>query len=223
MNEQNAAASGEGVNVPAVAEPENAGETQGVAHPEAAPESAGQSAAENAKYAAARRKAEEQMERLRRQNEQELAEQQRQSDELRQQLNAERERTQDERARIVADEQIRQIAQMDGSIQSVSDLMAMPEYGEFYALVQKGVSMVQAYKLTHYDALMARATAGSARQAARSVASRQHMSALAGGSGTGEYLSVPAEVAAQYRLSKPGITDAEIRRKYRKYKNYQRQ
>lgn len=221
MNEQNAAPGGEGVNVPAVAEPETMGEGQEIAAPEK--ESAGQTPAENAKYAAARRRAEAQMEQMRRENERERAEQQRQNDSLRERLSAERERTLDERARIVADEQIRQIAEMDGSIQSVEDLMAMPEYDAFYALVKKGVSLVQAYKLTHYEALMEKTAALSARQAARSVVSRQHMSALAGGAGEGEYLSVPAEVAAQFRLSKPGITDAEIRRKYRKYKHYQRQ
>jgi hypothetical protein len=36
-------------------------------------------------------------------------------------------------------------------------------------------------------------------------------------------VSVPAEVAAEYRLAKPGISDEEIRRKYRKYQKYQRQ
>lgn len=223
MNEQNAAVGGEGMNVPAVAAPENRSEKTKVAPSETEKESAGQSPAENAKYAAARRKAEEQMAAMRRRSEQERAEQKRQNEKLRQQLSAERERTQDERARIVTDEQVRQIAEMDGSIRSVDDLLAMDDYDAFYALVKKGVSLVEAYKLTHYEALMNRAAERGARQSARSVASRQHMGALAGGAGEGEYLSVPAEVAAQFRLSKPGITDAEIRRKYRKYKHYQRQ
>lgn len=221
MDEQNAAAGGEGVNVPAAAEPVTVGEAQKAALTEK--ESAGQSPAENAKYAAARRKAEEQMQAMRRQSEQERAERQRENEALRGQLAAERMKTQDERARIVADEQIRQIAQLDGTIRSVEDLLAMPEYEAFYALVKKGASLVEAYKLTHYEALMRQTAACSARQATRSVASRQHLTALAGGAGDGDYLSVPSDVAAQYRLSKPGITDAEIRRKYRKYKQYQRQ
>lgn len=223
MDEHSAAMGGEGVNVPAVAAPETESEETKAAPSETERESTGQSSAENAKYAAARRKAEAQMMQLRRETERERAEQQRQNEALRGELTAERERTQDERARIVADEQVRQIAEMDGSIRSVDDLLAMPEYDAFYALVKKGVSLVEAYKLTHYEALMEKTAAYSARQAARSMASRQHLTALAGGAGEGDYLSVPAEVAAQFRLSKPGITDAEIRRKYRKYKHYQRQ
>jgi hypothetical protein len=57
----------------------------------------------------------------------------------------------------------------------------------------------------------------------RSLGSRQHLTAVAGQPGNGEYVSVPAEVAAEYRLAKPGISDEEIRRKYRKYQKYQRQ
>ncbi len=221
--EENSAAGigGQGVNVPAAAAPETSDGGQAAA--ESGRESAGQSRAENARYAAARRRAEAERDEVIRRSEEERARQARENETLRGELAAERARTQDERARIVAEEQIRRIAEMDGTIRSVDDLMAMPEYGAFYALVKKGVSLVEAYKLTHYDALMKRTAAMSARQAMQSVASRGHMAALAGGDGSGEYLSVPAEVAAQYRLSKPGITDAEIRRKYRRYKNYQRQ
>lgn len=223
MDEHTAAAGGEGVKEPAVAAPESCGETSDRSAAHEQREKPEQSRTENAKYAAARRRAEAQMQQLRRQNEQQAAEQQRQNEQLRSALAAERTQMQDERARIVADEQLRQISRLDGAVQSMDDLLAMPEYDEFYALVKKGATLVQAYKLTHYDALMERTASAAARQTARSVASRQHLSALAAGAGEGEYLSVPAEVAAQYRLSKPGITDAEIRRKYRKYKHYQRQ
>ncbi len=224
MEENNAAVvGGEGVNEPAVAAPEAKSAETGAAPPENDRENAGQSRAENAKYAAARRRAEAERDEAIRRSEEERCRQERENEALRGELAEERARTQDERARLVAQEQLREIAELDGAIRSVDDLLSMPEYGAFYALVKKGVSLVEAYKLTHYEALMQRTAAQSARQAMQSVASRGYMTALAGGDGTGEYLSVPAEVAAQYRLSKPGITDAEIRRKYRRYKNYQRQ
>lgn len=138
-------------------------------------------------------------------------------------LEAEQERTSAERSRLVAEEQVRQIGELDGEIKSLDDLLDMPEYGSFYELVKKGVSLVQAYKLVRYDKLMKRAADAAARQTVRSIGSRRHLTALAGQPGTGEYVSVPAEVAAEYRLAKPGITDEEIRRKYRKYQKYQRQ
>lgn len=132
-------------------------------------------------------------------------------------------RTQDERARLVAQEQIRQIGALDGDIRSMDDLLDMPEFEGFYALVKKGVNLVEAFKLSRYEALMKKQAERAARQAMQSAVTRQHMMSLAGGAGSGEYSSVPAEVAAQFRLAKPGISDGEIRRKYRKYQKYKRQ
>lgn len=216
MDENIAAAGGTGEKAPETAAPaqETAIET--------APAQAGGTRAhsgardENGKYAAARRRAEAERDAA-------IAKMESEMKDSRTRLAAEQQRTADERARIVADAQIREIGQLDGQIRSMDDLLAMPEYEDFYALVKKGVSLVEAYKLTHYDALVKRAAEAASRQTMRSVGSRQHLTAVAGQPGTGEYISVPAEVAAEYRLAKPGITDEEIRRKYRRYQKYPRQ
>ncbi|MCD8321475.1 MAG: hypothetical protein LUC89_01130 [Oscillospiraceae bacterium] len=134
-----------------------------------------------------------------------------------------REQARMERARLTAEEQVRQIGKLDGRIQSLSDLIAMPEYGEFYGLVKKGMDLVQAYKLTCYDRLMQQTAEAASRQTMRSVASRQHLTALAGQPGESGPSAVPADVAAEFRLAKPGISDQEIRRKWRRYQNYKRQ
>lgn len=138
-------------------------------------------------------------------------------------LRAERTRLMDERARIVAEEQVHRIGRLDGDIRSLDDLLAMPEYGDFYALVKKGVSLVDAYKLTRYDRLMERAAEAASRQTMRSLGSRGHLTAAAGQPGSGEYTAVPADVADGFRLAKPGISDSEIRRRYRRYQKYKRQ
>lgn len=138
-------------------------------------------------------------------------------------LAAERESLISQRARMVAEEQIRSIADLDGGIRSVDDLMAMPEYPDFYGRVQKGMSLVDAYKLTRWDALMDRAAKAAARETMQSVASRQHLTAVAGQPGVGDFGTVPAEVAEGFRQARPGITDGEIRRRYKKYQQYKRQ
>lgn len=138
-------------------------------------------------------------------------------------LEAERESLVSQRARMVAEEQLRSITALDGDIRSVDDLMAMPEYPDFYGRVQKGMSLVDAYKLTRYDALMDRAAKAAAREAIQSVASRQHLTAVAGQPGVGDFGTVPAEVAEGFRQARPGITDGEIRRRYKKYQQYKRQ
>lgn len=223
MEEMSAALGGEGGKVPELAAP--APETQSTPPGAAAPEdnSGQRHRREDAKYAAARRKAEAERDtaiaRMQRERSMEQAETQR----LRQSLADEQRSARDVRARLIAEEQIRQIGQIDGAVTSMDELLSMPEYEDFYALVKKGMSLTEAYKITHYDRLMQRQADLSARQTMQSVASRQHMTALAGGTGSGDYVSVPAEVAAQFRLAKPGITDAEIRKKYRKYQKYKRQ
>ena len=138
-------------------------------------------------------------------------------------LAAERESLVSQRARMVAEEQIRAITEMDGDIRSVEDLMNMPEYGDFYGRVQKGMSLVDAYKLTRWDALMDRTAKAAAREAMQSVASRQHLAAVAGQPGVGDFSAVPPDVAEGFRQARPGITDGEIRRRYRKYQQYKRQ
>ncbi len=138
-------------------------------------------------------------------------------------LEAERESLVSQRARMVAEEQIRAITEMDGDIRSVEDLMNMPEYGDFYGRVQKGMSLVDAYKLTRWDALMDRTAKAAAREAIQSVASRQHLAAVAGQPGVGDFSAVPPDVAEGFRQARPGITDGEIRRRYRKYQQYKRQ
>jgi len=138
-------------------------------------------------------------------------------------LEQERHRLMDERARLVAEEQLRHIAKLDGEVATMDELLAMPEYDSFYALVKKGVSLVDAYKLTRYDRLMERAAEAASRQTRRSMATRGHLTATAAQPGAGEYSAVPADVAEGYRLAKPGISDGEIRRRYRRYQKYKRQ
>lgn len=135
----------------------------------------------------------------------------------------ERHRLMDERSRIVAEEQLRQIAKLDGEVATMDELLAMPEYDSFYALVKKGVSLVDAYKLTRYDRLMERAAEAASRQTRHSMASRGHLTAAAAQPGSGDYSAVPADVADGFRLAKPGISDKEIRRRYRQYQKYKRQ
>lgn len=215
MEENIAAAGGTGAKEPGVAAPAQADMTSEAAASQKNRRT-GNTPEENGKYAAARRRAEAERDAA-------IARMESEMRDSRSRLADERQRTADERARIVADAQVREITALDGEIKSIDDLLDMPEYDAFYALVKKGVSLVEAYKLTRYDRLMKRTADAAARQTMRSLGSRGHLTAVAGQPGVGEYVSVPAEVAAEYRLAKPGITDEEIRRRYRKYQKYKRQ
>lgn len=222
MEETAAVMNGEGGKVPGVAAPAEQSMHTGTAGP-AAERKGRKKEAEDGKYAAARRKAEaerdEAIARMRRS----MAAMEAETRQSRGELERQRRGLRDEQDRLKAEEQIRRIGQMDPSVTDMKTLMEMPEYEELYALVKKGMSLTEAFKLCRWDKMMEQQAQRAARQTLNSWASRQHLTSLAGGAGRGDYSAVPAEVAAQFRLAKPGITDGEIRKKYRKYQKYKRQ
>ena len=117
--------------------------------------------------------------------------------------------------RLVLDEQITEINKIDPSVKTVSDLMQRPEYRQIYANVQKGLSIVDAFKLANYDSLT-QANAAKARQAALNAAnSKEHMAPTqTRGAGA---VTVPKDVKEMYRLYNPEATDAEIQAHYNRY------
>lgn len=138
-------------------------------------------------------------------------------------LEAERESLVSERSRLVAENQLREISRLDGAVRSMDDLVAMEDFPAFYDRVKKGMTLPDAFKLTRWDALMDRAARAAAREAVQSLSGRGHLTAVAGNAGAGDFTAVPAEVADGFRRARPGITDGEIRRRYRKFQQYKRQ
>ena len=116
----------------------------------------------------------------------------------------------------VLEEQIKEIGKLDPSIQTVQDLMKDQEaYKAIYQKVQRGDSIVEAYKLVHFDKLIA-AAGNAAKQAALNAAnSKEHLQATKTvGAGS---VSVPADVKAMYRQMMPDMTDAEIQEHYNRF------
>lgn len=117
-------------------------------------------------------------------------------------------------ARVKLDEQIREIGAIDPSIKSLEDLAKMPTYPRFYELVQRGNTLIDAFRLANFDALTQRAAAGARQAAANAARSKEHLEPTRS-RGTGA-VSVPAEVREQYLLFNPGATDEEIQKHYQK-------
>ncbi len=118
-------------------------------------------------------------------------------------------------AQVKINEQIAEIAMFDPTIKTLDDLKKMENYEEFYDRVKRGNTLVEAYKLTNFDKLTA-ATANGAKQATiNSIAGKNHLEKTSGrGAGA---MTVPSDIADQYRLFNPNATDAEIQRHYNKY------
>lgn len=125
----------------------------------------------------------------------------------------ERIRQEEAEARLTAE--LSEIAKIDSSIKSVEDLAGAENYETFYALVQKGYSMVDAYKLANFEKLSGKAAAAERQRALTLAASKDHLkSTRARGEGAAV---VPADVRAMYQALNKGATEAEIRAHYNRF------
>jgi len=147
------------------------------------------------------------------------------------------------RARLDADikEQVAAINAINPAIKTLADLHTMDTYPQLYEHVKRGASILDAYRLANFDSLVAgggKASANNAprnadtapegapagdqaqqqidaaavRQSALNAQSKQHLNkTVQRGKGA---MSVPADVAAQYRIFIPDLTDAEIQKHY---------
>ena len=114
------------------------------------------------------------------------------------------------------DAEIGQIHQMDPSVNSVEDLLAMPNADHFRQLVKRGNSFLDAYKLANYDQLTQRAAAAARQQAQNLARSKNHLTA---GSQQGAgAATVPTRDLEMFRMFNPQASDSAIQEYYNKYR-----
>ena len=133
---------------------------------------------------------------------------------------AEAQRVLEKQTRAAQMEQIeREIAEvgtMNPSIRSAEDLSKDPAYARMLELINKGLSIPDAYRLTHFDELRGAAAQGAAQQAAINQAGKEHMRAIRQRGAGGQIKSVPPETLEMYRALNPDMTDEEISKHYNK-------
>ena len=127
-----------------------------------------------------------------------------------------------QKARNVAAEaqvksQLEQISKLDPSIRTVEDLLKAPNAKEFYALVKRGNSFLDAFRLANYDRLTNAAVEAARQQAVTNTRGKDHLQATGNSRGSGA-APVPAGELAMYRLLNPGATEAQIQAHYNKNK-----
>lgn len=123
-----------------------------------------------------------------------------------------------ERAKAAIDEQVRQIHEIDPTINEFADLGKMENFKQFYDLARNHhLSLVDAYKLVNMDKLTQRRI-DAERQAARNAAAgKAHLTKNKPRGGGSTDIPVPADVAEFYRELVPGISNADMQRDYSRY------
>ena len=108
---------------------------------------------------------------------------------------------------------LEEIRGVDPEIRGPEDLLAMPEAEAFSAYVDLGLSLRDAYYLTHRQQLEKRAAEAGRRQALSALRGKEHLSAL-GSARSGGGAAVPPEELRWFRALNPEASDTEIQTFY---------
>lgn len=107
---------------------------------------------------------------------------------------------------------------LDGDVTTLDQLAAQypDKYPKMLERVRRGATLVEAYKLENFDAIMGRRTAAAKQATLNGTAGKQHL-VPTGISGQDGGVEVPSNVKQMYRELNPGMSDAEIRKEYAAY------
>lgn len=109
--------------------------------------------------------------------------------------------------------ELQKIGALDPSIKTLEDIRAMPTAQRFNDLVQKGVSMEEAFYLANRQQIEERKLAAAKAAAQTQMAGKGHLNPMGAVSGKTP-VQVPRGVVDAYRTMMPDATDAEIQKAY---------
>lgn len=111
-----------------------------------------------------------------------------------------------------------EIGKLDPSIKEVKDLLNMPNAKEFYELVKRGYTYLDAYHSVNRERLQESAVAAARKQAMTNARGKDHLAGTGNVRGAGA-ATVPAEDMRIFRALMPNASEADIQAYYNKHKN----
>ena len=112
-------------------------------------------------------------------------------------------------------EAIKEISHLDPSITDVAALANHPNAPVFNEYVNRGYSLVDAFRLANFDTLTGKKAAAAKQQAMNNVNGKSHLTTTAAGE-SGEDVHVPDETMQWYRKAFPNWTKQQIVADYKK-------
>ncbi|MGM9601403.1 MAG: hypothetical protein ACI3W5_07450 [Faecousia sp.] len=123
-----------------------------------------------------------------------------------------------EAARVRVNSDIQKISQLDPSIHSMEDILALPTAEAFYKYVNnKGLSIFDAFYLANRERLETAQAEAGRQQALSNNRGKSHLTATGNSRGSGA-MFVPADEMKYFRLFDPEASEAEIQAYYNKHK-----
>ncbi len=130
--------------------------------------------------------------------------------EMRAQMEAEREKTVKAQMQAQLSAELSELAKINPSVSTFESLRSLDRYEAIRGYVNKGLSLVEGYKLAYMDVLSQRREAHSAAQARAEALTKSHLSPVGGVSGEGVEATA-TEIKEMRRWGRFGkMTDAEI-------------
>lgn len=129
---------------------------------------------------------------------------------------AQQQAMQQEADRNRINQELAEISKMDPSIKTVADLLNMPTSSQFKTYVGKGLSFLDAFKLSNMESITAAQTQAVKQEAMNNARGKDHLKATGNTRGGGA-ASVPPQQMALFRQMNPGASDADIQKFYNNY------
>lgn len=115
------------------------------------------------------------------------------------------------------DEAIKEISHLDPSITDVAALANHPNAPVFNEYVNRGYSLVDAFRLANFDQLTGKRAAAAKQQAMNNVNGKSHLTTTAGNAGGDDIVIDPQEMQMM-KHAFPNLTHAQLVAKFKKYK-----
>lgn len=111
---------------------------------------------------------------------------------------------------------VKEISQINPDIKTVDDLVALPNFmTEIVPLVNAGVSITNAYKVTNLDALMKQNSAVTKQATINNIKGTQHLNVTDGvNASTDTLVDIPTNELAQWKRAFPDCSMKELKKKY---------
>lgn len=114
-------------------------------------------------------------------------------------------------------EAIKEISRLDPSITDVAALANHPNAPVFNEYVNRGYSLVDAFRLANFDRLTGKKAAAAKQQAMNNVNGKSHLTTTAGNAGGDDIVIDPQEMQMM-KHAFPNLTHAQLVAKFKKYK-----
>lgn len=114
-------------------------------------------------------------------------------------------------------EAIKEISHLDPSVTDVAALANHPNAPVFNEYVNRGYSLVDAFRLANFDTLTGKKAAAAKQQAMNNVNGKSHLTTTAGNAGGDDVVIDPQEMQMM-KHAFPDLTHAQLVAKFKKYK-----